>query len=308
MLLSGPEHCCWRIYMMIYSVICFVCVLVFNAIGGPGLPPFQHSTGNVSDLYATEITPAGWTFSIWGVIYTGLALMWVFLVAGLCRRNEFGFVYCKPGVLPNWWFGIWAMNCGMNIGWLFVWDRSYDNKWLLIIAMVLLFLIAFSNYVLIGVSAKSLALYGPWLHQKHRLDLWLQRVVVENSLGLYATWTTIASLINLTTVLTYLAGMSMEDSATVALAILLVEALVWYAGELRVGALRALPADALARGDRGTRRQPGQELGRHRRSVSQQHLHGRDPGPCVRAVPDPHRSDRIPPREKAALHGRRGGG
>ena len=70
---------------------------------------------------------------------------------------------------------------------------------------------------------------------------------MENSLGLYATWTTIASLINLTTVLTYLAGMSMEDSATVALAILLVEALVWYSLHVSSLILLFITAENLTR-------------------------------------------------------------
>ncbi len=31
---------------------------------------FPKSTGNISDTFYTDITPAGWTFSIWGFIYT----------------------------------------------------------------------------------------------------------------------------------------------------------------------------------------------------------------------------------------------
>lgn len=30
---------------------------------------FINTTGGVSDQYSIEITPSGWTFSIWGVIY-----------------------------------------------------------------------------------------------------------------------------------------------------------------------------------------------------------------------------------------------
>ena len=30
---------------------------------------FHSNTGNISDKYYLEITPAGWAFSIWGIIY-----------------------------------------------------------------------------------------------------------------------------------------------------------------------------------------------------------------------------------------------
>jgi hypothetical protein len=30
---------------------------------------FPKSIGEISNVYFTEITPAGWTFSIWGLIY-----------------------------------------------------------------------------------------------------------------------------------------------------------------------------------------------------------------------------------------------
>jgi len=43
-------------------------VLVVMAIA---LPLGGHSTGYVSNLYYSAITPAGWAFSIWGLIYTG---------------------------------------------------------------------------------------------------------------------------------------------------------------------------------------------------------------------------------------------
>ena len=36
----------------------------------------MNRTGEVSDSYNTQITPAGWTFSVWGVIYTAQVL-WI---------------------------------------------------------------------------------------------------------------------------------------------------------------------------------------------------------------------------------------
>lgn len=59
----------------------------FNCLAGP----FYSSTGNVSARYETDITPAGWTFSIWGVIYTWLTLMVIYITSyvfrGYCINN-----------------------------------------------------------------------------------------------------------------------------------------------------------------------------------------------------------------------------
>lgn len=47
--------------------------------------PFRSSTGNVSARHETDITPAGWTFSIWGVIYTWLSLMVIYITSYVFR-------------------------------------------------------------------------------------------------------------------------------------------------------------------------------------------------------------------------------
>ncbi|CAG11643.1 unnamed protein product [Tetraodon nigroviridis] len=47
--------------------------------------PFRSSTGNVSARYETDITPAGWTFSIWGLIYAWLSLMVIYTTSYVFR-------------------------------------------------------------------------------------------------------------------------------------------------------------------------------------------------------------------------------
>lgn len=53
-------------------------------------------------------------------------------------------------------------------------------------------------------------------------------IQVQNGLAAYTTWTSIATLINLTIVLSYDAGMSESDAATLTLSLLSAEVLVWY--------------------------------------------------------------------------------
>lgn len=79
------DHKIVRILLIVLSQFAYFAALIINALAGPGKGPFQRSTGNISDRYQTEITPAGWTFSIWGVIYSWLFLMNAYILTWLCR-------------------------------------------------------------------------------------------------------------------------------------------------------------------------------------------------------------------------------
>lgn len=59
------------------------------------------------------------------------------------------------------------------------------------------------------------------------LKLFLLYLQVQNGVTIYATWTTIATLINLTIVLTYNVKMLPEDAATISYSVLAVVLLVW---------------------------------------------------------------------------------
>ncbi|XP_053716051.1 uncharacterized protein si:ch211-161h7.5 [Synchiropus splendidus] len=197
--------------------------MVFSALAAQGVSPFLQSTGNVSDEYNTQITPSGWTFAIWAVIYAFMAAILLFALSGLCRKNVYGYVYCSPAALPLGFFVIWCLNLTLNVSWLFLWDRG-----LMIVALVFLILIALTNYTMIFFSCHGLCSYGAWLNKYHKVDLWLHRILVQNGIAIYATWTTIASLVNLTIVLVNDAKLSQTDAATISLSILAIVLLVWF--------------------------------------------------------------------------------
>ncbi|XP_075994164.1 uncharacterized protein LOC142988787 [Genypterus blacodes] len=217
------KHQISLVVAIVVSVLVFVGALVFNALAGRGTYPFLESTGNISKAFETQITPAGWTFTIWSVIYIWLIALLVYILSGLCRKNAYGYVYCSPPVLPHGFFLIWCFNFGVNVGWLFLWDRRSMAA-----ALSLLLLITFLNYAMISFSCHGLHIYGAWLNKYHKVDLWLHRVLIQNGLAIYATWTTIASLINLTIELTLDANMSQTNAATVALGVLVAVLFVWF--------------------------------------------------------------------------------
>ncbi|XP_075994137.1 uncharacterized protein LOC142988768 [Genypterus blacodes] len=217
------DHDSGRLAAIVVSVLGFVISLIFNGLSVVGLGPYSTTTANVSAEFDTQITPSGWTFNIWSVIYVWLTAMVVYILSLLCRKNGYGYVYCSPSVLPYGFFICWCINLCFNIGWLLVWDRG-----LMIPALVFLILVICTNYAMIAFTCHGLHIYGPWLEKYHKAELWLIRVLVQNGVTIYATWTTIATLINLTIVLTYNANMSPTDAATIAYSVLSVVLLVWF--------------------------------------------------------------------------------
>lgn len=53
----------------------------------PPAGPYTTTTANVSAVFDTQLTPSGWTFNIWSVIYIWLTAMIIYILSGLCRKS-----------------------------------------------------------------------------------------------------------------------------------------------------------------------------------------------------------------------------
>merc|ERR1711869_70718 len=100
---SGRLSVTRRVVLLIAYVL-FIAVNVISQTGAFGLP----TNADISDKYSTPITPAGWTFTIWGLIFVlqgGGVLYGLFGPGG-----EFGTALAL-GRVSTYWILEWAFSC-----------------------------------------------------------------------------------------------------------------------------------------------------------------------------------------------------
>ncbi|KAM6918300.1 uncharacterized protein FYW49_007926 [Xenentodon cancila] len=205
-----------RTFVIVLCTLVFIGVLVVNALAGAGRGPFHSSTGNVSAKYETNITPAGWTFSIWGVIYTWLTLMMIYITSYVFRGSWAQYL------LPYAFYFCWLSNMLLNMAWLLLWDWE-----LMLAALVVLVMMVISSCSALSFCCFATDYYGLWLKAYHKKDLLCLQILVQNGLAVYTTWTCIASLINFSLVLN-LWGVAKDTAATASLCILFAELMAWF--------------------------------------------------------------------------------
>lgn len=104
------------------NIAAFVIVLVVNSMAN-GLPLGGQTTGEISAKYPTLFTPAGFTFSIWGLIYLALAAFVIYQALPGQRNNP------KIAAIST----LFVASCAANAAWIFVWH--YDLLWLSLVLM-----------------------------------------------------------------------------------------------------------------------------------------------------------------------------
>lgn len=154
----------WNILNMIF----LLATLGVNYLGASGF--FNGmSQKDVSDKYTTLLTPAGFAFSIWGVIYT---LVFISLVYFIVKRKN-----VKVSQLVNAISPLFVISSLLNMGWIIAF--SYE-------------LIGLSTLFILGMVI-SLLLIVEKIY-KNRADT--PYTLIGLSFTLYSTWVFIASILN----------------------------------------------------------------------------------------------------------------
>lgn len=132
----------------------------------------------ISDRYANYFTPAGYAFSIWGLIYLGLL---GFGCYSLIKRKqpEVETILNKIG----WLF---VLSCAANSFWVMAWLSDYIGASVVIMIVLLLSLIAIISRTRMELDAHPLKEY----------------VLIYWPFALYAGWITVALIANVSAYLT----------------------------------------------------------------------------------------------------------
>lgn len=153
----------------IFPVLTLAVVLIVNFLANY-LPIGGRTTGEVSDVYPSLFTPAGFTFSIWGLIYLFLVFYVVYQLLGVNRERK---IFDRI----NRHF---VVNCTANTLWIFAWH--YD-------------LISLSLALMVIILGSLIAIYRHIKNPEFRA--FRDRLFVRVPFSLYLGWITVATLANI---------------------------------------------------------------------------------------------------------------
>lgn len=150
------------------NAIGFIAVIVVNYLSN-SLPIGGRTNKEVSDMYPVLLTPSGYAFSIWGLIYLLLAgfVIYQFLPSSFKRDSISRLGY---------WF---LASCVFNVAWIFAFQNLQTGLALLIIVLLLL--------CLIMLYLKTRAITLPTT-----AEIWL----VKLPFSIYLGWVSVATIIN----------------------------------------------------------------------------------------------------------------
>lgn len=115
--------------LAIANGVAFIATIVMNYLSNTGL--FNGNTNKtISDKYFNYFTPAGYAFSIWGIIYLGLLGFVFYTGRGLFKKDVDHTKLLQIG----WWF---VISCIANSVWLVCW--LYDLPGIAALIMMVIF-------------------------------------------------------------------------------------------------------------------------------------------------------------------------
>lgn len=159
------------------NVLAVIVTIGINGLAN-ALPLNGQTTGEISDRFQVYFVPAGYVFSIWGLIYVGLVAFAVYQALPVQGQNprlrSIGYMF--------------ALSCLANIVWLFLWH--YEIFPLTLVAMGALLLLLIAIYLRLDVNRIQVPTGERW--------------AVHVPFSIYLGWVTVATIANVTSVLDYL--------------------------------------------------------------------------------------------------------
>ena len=158
---------------LVTNIIAMVAVLIVNVLAIQ-LPINGMDTGKISDLYPSLFTPAGFTFSIWSVIYF---LQIGYIVFQFKIKSENYFVE-----LSRWYW----LTCIANATWVLVWQYLFTA------ASVLVMFVLLYSLINIFLLLKKAKMKGYW-----------QLIFIKLPFIIYLAWICVATIANIAALLVF---------------------------------------------------------------------------------------------------------
>jgi hypothetical protein len=159
------------------NLIAVVLTIAMNGLAN-ALPLNGLTTGEISDRFDVFFVPAGYVFSIWGLIYIGLAAFALYQALPSQGENprlqRIGYLFILSSIA--------------NIAWLFLWH--YELFTWTLIAMLTLLITLIGIYLRLQIGREQVTSTERWL--------------VNVPFSIYLGWVTVATIANVTSVLDYL--------------------------------------------------------------------------------------------------------
>jgi hypothetical protein len=161
----------------IITILATLITITVNGLAN-ALPINGQSTGEISDRFAIYFVPAGYVFSIWGLIYLGLIAFTVYQAFPAQRENEL-----LKKIYPAYWIGSLA-----NAAWILLWHYEFFPITLLAMFTILATLLVIQTQL---SKVRS---------QMDRCQKWY----VQYPFSIYLGWISVATIANLSQVLFYI--------------------------------------------------------------------------------------------------------
>jgi len=156
------------------NAIAFLATVIVNGLAN-ALPLNGLNTGEISDRFDIFFVPAGYVFSIWGLIYLLLAGFAIYQALPGQRENQ----------LVDQIGGWFILSAVANIVWIFLWH--YEVFTLTLLAMVTLLLSLIVIYVRLDIGGGN----------SSRAD----QLLIQLPFQVYLGWITVATIANVTQLL-----------------------------------------------------------------------------------------------------------
>ena len=188
-----------NLFRQISVIVTVLATIVINVLANV-LPINGLNTGAISDAFHVYFVPAGYVFSIWGIIYIGLIAYTVFQALPSQKEN--------PRLQATGW---WVVLGGLaNSAWIFLWHFEQFVGTLGTMLILLATLIAI--YLRMGINQFKVSTGETW--------------AVRVPFSIYLGWITVATIANFTDVLDYIGWNQFGISAAVWMVIILAAVVV----------------------------------------------------------------------------------